>query len=289
MSTLRFNSYLSATIGIFIAASGFSANAQNALGRIKSQGYIRAATANEVPYGYMNTDGKAKGIAPEVAEKVLATMGITEVQWLVAPFGSLIPGLKANRFDIVAAEQDILPERCQQVAFSEPNSSYGDGLLVAVSNPKNIHSYEDVKKNPALRLAVVNGTSHLTFAEGVGIPENQLVVIANNADALATVATGRADAYAAVEATVASLAEKNPKLAVANPFTDPVIKGKSMRSYGGFAFQKKDSDLVAAFNKALAAFKQTSEYKKILQTYGVGEQSIHASMLKTTANLCGGK
>ncbi|MEO6354378.1 MAG: transporter substrate-binding domain-containing protein, partial [Burkholderiaceae bacterium] len=159
---------------------------------------------------------------------------------------------------------------------------------VAASNPKKIHSYEDVKKNPALKLAVVNGTSHLTFAEGVGIPEKQLVVIANNADALATIATGRADAYAAVEATVASLAEKNSKLSTANPFTDPVINGKSMRSYGGFAFQKQDSDLVAAFNKALAAFKKTPEYKKILQTYGVSEQSVNASLMKTTSKLCGG-
>ncbi|MET3792929.1 ABC-type amino acid transport substrate-binding protein [Aquamicrobium terrae] len=81
------------------------------LDQIKSQGYIRAATANEVPYGYMDTDGTAKGIAPEVAEAVLKKMGINEVQWVVTPFGSLIPGLKANRFDLVAAEQDSASAR----------------------------------------------------------------------------------------------------------------------------------------------------------------------------------
>lgn len=258
------------------------------LEQIRSQGYVRAATANEVPYGYMDTDGKAKGIAPEVAEAVLKKMGIADVQWVVTPFGSLIPGLKANRFDMVAAEQDILPARCEQVLFSEPNSSYGDGLLVPKGNPKNIHSYEDIAKNTELKLAVVNGTSHLTFAEGVGIPEDQLVVIANNADAPATVSSARADAYAATEATVTSLVKDGSTLELAKPFSDPVVNGKAMRSFGGFAFGQDAGDFVAEFNKALIDFKTTAEYKKILTTYGVSESSVAASLAKKTADLCAG-
>lgn len=259
------------------------------LQQIKTQGYVRAATANEVPYGYMDTDGKAKGIAPEVAEAVLTKMGIAEVQWVVTPFGSLIPGLKASRFDIVAAEQDILPARCEQVLFSEPNSSYGDGLLVSAGNPRNIHSYEDVARNPDLKLAVVNGTSHMTFAEGVGVAEDQLIVIANNADAPATVSSKRADAYAATEATVLSLVKEGSGLELADPFSDPVVKGKAMRSFGGFAFAQGSEDFVAEFNKALAEFKTTDEYRKILTTYGVSEASIAASVAKKTADLCAGK
>lgn len=259
------------------------------LEQIKSQGYIRAATANEVPYGYMDTDGTAKGIAPQVAAAVLKRMGINEIQWVVTPFGSLIPGLKASRFDLVAAEQDILPARCQQVLFSEPNSSYGDGLLVPKGNPKNIRAYEDIAKNPSLKLAVVNGTSHLQFAEGVGVPEGRLVIIANNADAPATITSGRADAYAATEATVGSLAKDNARLERASPFSDPVVKGKAVRSYGGFAFAQGSEDLVAAFNTELAAFKKTDDYKKLLTSYGFSEGSITASLEKKTADLCAGK
>ncbi len=94
---------------------------------VKSQGYIRAATANEVPYSYMQPDGTSAGIGPDVANAVLKSMGIEEVNWTVTPFGTLIPGLKARRFDFAAAEQNISPERCKQVAFTEPNSSYGEG------------------------------------------------------------------------------------------------------------------------------------------------------------------
>lgn len=275
------------TAAVLLQFSG--AGQATSLDEIKSQGYIRAATANEVPYGYMDADGTAKGIAPEVAEAVLKKMGVNEVQWVVTPFGSLIPGLKANRFDLVAAEQDILPARCQQVLFSEPNSSYGDGILVPKGNPKNIHAYEDIARDSSLKLAVVNGTSHLQFAEGVGVPEGQLVVIANNADAPATVTSGRADAYAATEATVGSLVKDNDRLESANPFSDPVVDSKAMRSYGGFAFAQGSEDLVTAFNAELAAFKKTDDYKKILTTYGVSENSIAASSSKTTAELCAGK
>ncbi|MBB6182252.1 ectoine/hydroxyectoine ABC transporter substrate-binding protein EhuB [Pseudorhizobium flavum] len=279
----------SSVIAATASAATFSGTHAATLEQIKSQGYVRAATANEVPYGYMDTDGKAKGIAPEVAEAVLKTMGITDVQWVVTPFGSLIPGLKANRFDMVAAEQDILPARCEQVLFSEPNSSYGDGLLVPKGNPKNIHSYEDIAKNGDLKLAVVNGTSHLTFAEGVGVPEDQLVVLANNADAPATVSSARADAYAATEATITSLAKEGSDLELAAPFSDPVVKGKTMRSFGGFAFSQDANDFVAEFNKALVEFKTTDEYKKILTTYGISESSIAASLAKKTADLCAGQ
>jgi len=276
---------------LILSAAAFACGSLQAgaltLEQVRAQGYVRAATANEVPYGYMDSDGKAKGLAPEVAQAVLARMGLTDVQWSVTPFGSLIPGLKANRFDIVAAEQDILPARCEQVLFSEPNSSYGDTFLVPAGNPKNLHAYEDIKKDRSLKLAVVNGTSHLAAAEGVGIPEEQLVIIANNADAPATVSSGRADAYAASEGTVGSLVKDN--LAAAAPFSDPVVNGKALRGFGGFSFQKDSGDFVAEFNKVLVEFKKTDDYKTILRTYGVSEASIEAASAKTTADLCAGK
>src|SRR3569833_1439080 len=131
-------------LAIAIATIG-TANATT-LKEIQSQGYIRAATANEVPYGFMDADGKAKGIGPEVAIAVLNKLGVKEINWTVTPYGSLIPGLKAKRYDFVAGEENILPDRCKQVTFTEPNSSYGEGFLVKAGNPKKLHSFEDIKK-----------------------------------------------------------------------------------------------------------------------------------------------
>ncbi|ASW10150.1 MULTISPECIES: ectoine/hydroxyectoine ABC transporter substrate-binding protein EhuB [unclassified Rhizobium] len=271
------------TLGLAVSAHAAS------LEQIKKDGYIRGASANEVPYSYMDESGAAKGIGPDVAAAVLKSMGVKEVEWTVTPFGSLIPGLKAKRFDFVAAEQNILPERCKQVQFTTPNSSYGEGLLVPKGNPKKLHSYEDIKKDPSLKVAIVSGADQLDFFHGLGIPESQIVMIQANADALSTIQTGRADAYAATELTVAKLVQGSTNVEHAEPFTDPVINGKSVRSYGGFDFRPEDKELYKAFNTALEAFKKTDDYKKILMSYGLSAESVEAARTKSTEDLCAGK
>ncbi len=176
----------------------------------KKQGFIRAATANEVPYSlYMQPDGTSAGIGPDVANAVLKSMGIERSIGPSTPFGTLIPGLKARRFDFAAAEQNISPERCKQVAFTEPNSSYGEGLLVKKGNPKGLTTYGDIAKDPSLKVAVVSGANNVDFLRAVGVKDEQIVFIPANADAIPTVRS-RVDAYAATELTVSELAKDRP-------------------------------------------------------------------------------
>jgi polar amino acid transport system substrate-binding protein len=275
---------------ILALAAGIGAARATSLADVKSNGYIRGASANEVPYSYMDENGTAKGIGPDVAVAVLKSMGVDEIDWTVTPFGSLIPGLKARRYDFVAAEMNILPDRCKQVAFTEPNSSYGEGLLVPKGNPKNLHSYEDIKKNPTLKVAIVTGADQIDFLHDLGVPDSQIVMIQANADALSTIQTGRADAYAATELTVSQLLKgAGGAVEQAEPFSDPIVKGKPARSYGGFDFRPEDKELYSAFNAALVAFKKTEDYKKILTSYGLSPESVEAARTKKMEDLCAGK
>lgn len=275
-----------------VAALAFAAAIGGAqaltLDEVKSAGYVQGATANEVPYGYMKEDGSAAGIGPAVAIAVFKKMGINEVNWTVTPFGTLIPGLKARRFAFAAAEQNISPERCKQVSFTEPNSSYGEGLLVKKENPKKLTTYADIAKDPSLKVAVVSGANNIDFLRAVGVKDNQIVIIQANADALSTVQT-RADAYAATELTVSKLAEGGKDVEQVKPFTDPIVDGKPVRNYGGFAFRPEDKELRDAYNAALIEFRKTDDYKKILTSYGLSEESIKAAMAKNVADLCAGK
>lgn len=257
------------------------------LDEVKEQGYIRAATANEVPYSYMQPDGTSAGIGPDVANAVLKKIGIEEVNWTVTPFGTLIPGLKARRFDFAAAEQNISPERCKQVSFTEPNSSYGEGLLVKKGNPKGLTTYADIAKDPSLKVAVVSGANNVDFLRAVGVKDDQIVFIPANADAIPTVES-RVDAYAATELTVSELAKDQANVEQVAPFEDPVVDGAPVRNYGGFAFRPEDKELRDAFNAALVEFRKTDEYKAILAKYGVSEASIAAAAEKNVADLCAG-
>jgi polar amino acid transport system substrate-binding protein len=261
------------------------------LEQTKSDGFVRGANANEKPYAFMDADGNAKGIGPEVAAAVWKEIGVKDIAWSVTPFGTLIPGLKARRYDFVGAEMNILPDRCKQVSFTEPNSSYGEGLLVPKGNPKNLHGYEDIKANPSLKVAIVSGADQIDFLHAMGIPDSQIVMIQANADALSTVKTGRADAYAATELTVAELVTTSGDAGIeqAKPFKDPVVKGKPARSYGGFDFRPEDKELYKAFNEELIKFKKTDAYAKILTNYGLSQESVDAARSKKMEDLCAGK
>jgi len=269
-----------------VLASG--AWAGTTMAQIKDRGYIRVAVANEIPYGFVDSSGEAKGIAPDVAKKVLAEMGIKDIQWVVTQFGSLIPGLKAGRFDMVAAGMAIHPARCQQVLFSEPNSSYGDGLLVKKGNPEKIHSFADIKNNSKLKVAVVGGSDAFDVAQAVGIPESRIVNIGSNADSIATIATGRADAYAATGITVERLAQKSDRVQPAEPFVDPVVKGKVVRDWGAFTFPKDSDAFVKEFNAHLAKVHDTAWYRETEKGFGLSSQDVSLAMKKTTAELCSG-
>ncbi|WP_322996888.1 ectoine/hydroxyectoine ABC transporter substrate-binding protein EhuB [Castellaniella sp.] len=268
------------TLGI--ATSSHAAN----LADIQKTGTLRVAVANEIPYGYMDLNDEAKGVGPDTIKHIADALGIKNIQWTTTSFGSLIPGLQADRYDIVAAEMAILPQRCQQVSFSEPNSSYGEGLLVAKGNPENLHDYASFAKS-GHKVAIMAGANQLEMLQALKVPADQIVTIASNADAISTVATGRADGYAATSLTVSQLAAKGKgKVEAATDFKDPVIDGQPVRSWGGFTFAQNSDALRQAVNQELAKFKQTDGWKQILANYGFSAEDATQSFERTTAQLC---
>lgn len=276
------------TAALFLTGVGLSSTHAATLDEIQKRGTIRIAVANEIPYGYMDLSGQAKGAGPDVAKALMERLGIKNIQWETANFGSLIPGLQAKRFDMVAAEMAILPERCKQALFSEPNSSYGEGLMVQKGNPKNLHSYEDFAQGDH-KVAIMAGADQLEMMQALGVKESQLVTISSNADAISTVSTGRADAYAATGLTASELVKKGKNVELAHDFKDPVVNGETVRSWGGFAFSSQSQDLRDAVSKELAEFKKTPEWKQILDTYGFTEEDQKESFSKDTATLCQAK
>ena len=254
---------------------------------LQQRGTVRIAVANEIPYGYMDMSGEAKGPGPEVAAAIMKKLGVERIEWVTTNFGSLIPGLQANRFDMVAAEMAILPERCKQVLYSNPNSSYGEGLLVAKGNPKDLHTYEEFVDSDHT-MAIMAGADQLEMMQALGVDESRLVTLANNADAISAVSTGRADAYAATSLTVSELASKSDKVEPAAEFKDPMVNGEPVRSWGGFAFAQDSESLRDAVNDELRAFKSTPEWQDILSRYGFSDTDMSQSNERSTEQLCAG-
>jgi polar amino acid transport system substrate-binding protein len=264
---------------------------QSTLEKAKSAGFIRAAIHNEPPYAYMTLEGKAAGLGPEIVTAVLARLGINQIDWVVTPFNSLIPGLKASRWDIVAAQQSIFPARCEQVAFADPTNTALEGLLVKAGNPKNLHSYDDLKKDANITIATPSGTTELNYVHAYGIPDSRLITISNHADGADLVRSGRADAYT-LEQPSGNLLISSGKaegLELATPFAIPVVDGKKVISYGATTFRKEDTAFLEAYDKELKAFVQTPEFWAIEKKNGFTEESTKLAIAKTAAEVCAGK
>ena len=111
------------------------------LEEIKDSSSVRIGYANETPFAYTALDGSVTGESPEIVRKVFERMQIDTIKPVLTEWGSLIPGLRAGRFDLIAAGMYITPERCKQVLFTDPHYRLLDTLLVAEGNPKNLRSY----------------------------------------------------------------------------------------------------------------------------------------------------
>ena len=267
-----------------VSSATNAAAADSALKRIKKQGYIRVGFANEAPYGYATPDGKLTGEAPEVAKAVLAKMGITQVDGVLTEFGSLIPGLKAGRFDIIAAGMFINPKRCAEINFSEPSYGIGQAMLVKKGNPKGVKDYSSIKDNKDLKLAVMAGAVEAGYAKDAGVPADQLVVLPDQSSLLAAVQAGRADAAALTALSIADMAKKGEGVESTKPFGE--VAGKSVKGHGGFGFRKEDKDLYDAFQAELKKFIGSPEHIALVTPFGFGADYLPN---KTMAQLCKGE
>jgi polar amino acid transport system substrate-binding protein len=274
---------LGAGVGV-IGGNARLAVAEGALERAKKDGFIRLGFANEAPFGYATPDGKLTGEAPEVAKAVLAKIGIPQVDGVLTEFGSLIPGLKARRFDIIAAGMFINPKRCGEIAFSEPSYGIGQAMLVKKGNPKGIKDYSSIAANKDLKLAVEAGAVEGGYAKDAKIPEEQLVVLPDQSSLLAAVQSGRADAASLTALSIADMAKKGEGVESTTPFGE--VAGKSVKGHGGFGFRKEDKDLYEAFNAELKKFIGSPEHIALVTPFGFGKDYLPN---KTMEQLCKGE
>ena len=109
---------------IFTAAAlalAIQAQADSLLERINNKGTITVGTEGTyVPFTYHDESGKLTGYDVEVARLVGEKLGVT-VKFEETPWDSMMAGLKAERFDLVANQVALSsPERQATFDKSEP-------------------------------------------------------------------------------------------------------------------------------------------------------------------------
>lgn len=268
---------------LVLACSG-EGGAQGGFG---SNGVIRIGYSNEAPFAYVDTQsGDLTGESVVVTRHILAKMGFTQVEGVITEFASLIPGLQAGRFDVIAAGMWITPLRCRQIHFSEPLSCTPQGFIVKQGNPLDLHSYEDVARHPNARLGVVAGGIELSYARAVGIPDDRLSIFPDVPSAFAGLQAGRVDANAGPVPTHKDMLNKaaDPGLARADPFYDPVVEGQPTHLCSGIGFRKQDAAVRDEFNRRIREFIGSHQHLEMVAPFGITEAELPGTL--TVKELC---
>lgn len=272
-------------LGLTGCTSTNSDDDSSLLKTLQDRGSVTVGFAGEAPYSFQE-NGELTGATVALHREIFGNLGIDTVEGVNADFGALIPGLQANRFDVVSAGMSILPERCEQAAFSEPEFNYTTALMVEEGNPMNLTDMQSVAESGA-RLATMTGAIESDYASELGIDSMQ---VATPQDGMDAVTSGRADVFALTGISLNWMKNNNPDapVEVTESFVAE-INGEPQVGAGGTVFRTDDQELLDAYNEELAKITSDPEkYLSIVGEFGFTEGELPDPAL-TTADLCAGE
>jgi His/Glu/Gln/Arg/opine family amino acid ABC transporter permease subunit len=237
--------------GLLLAACGGPAASSDT--PIKSSGVLRVGTEGVyAPFSYHDASGALVGYDVDVARAVADKIGV-KAEFVETPWDAIFAALEANRFDIVANEVTITPEREAKYDLSQPYS-VGEGVIVTRADDTSIKTLADVKG----KVAAENATSNWSdVARKAGA---RVETVEGFTQAITLLSQGRVDVVINDSIAVyAYLAEtKDQSVKIAGPAGE--------KSEQGFA-ARKDSGMLPELNKALDELRADGTLAQISQKY----------------------
>ena len=286
---------------LFLAACGGSDEAngdegndddsgdKSLLEELQEKGTVKIGFANEEPYGYQNEDGEITGASVDTAKAVFKELGIDEVEGHLTDYDQLVSGLAAKKFDAITSGMAITPDRCENVAFAEPDMKYGEGFIVQEGNPLDLHSYTDIADNPDVTVSVMSGATEIEFLKSEGVDESQIQTAPDIPATFSAVESERADVTTGTEMTVKMALESadTDALEFVEDFEQPDIIG--VPSYGSVAFHPDHQELLDAFNEKLQELKDDGTVAEILEKNGFHPENNFPDEDVTAEMVCNGE
>jgi ABC-type amino acid transport substrate-binding protein len=234
-----------------------------------SKDAIRLGLIEQYPVNFTDSNGQRTGWNTDMVVAALGHAGIGNIDYVIGPFETLVPGLQSSRFDLLASDVHVTPQRIQVIDFTGPVFWYGDTLAVPKGNPANLHSWDDL-------------AGHVV---GVGLGSNYAEMLQQRTDladlklyqdtgAIASdLVAGRVDA-AVVEDTnfVAFLAQNPLPIDIVGDY----VPHSDLADWTRFGVRKEDRDLNNVLTHAFEEMRIDGTTLGILKKYGLGERNLVA-------------
>ena len=220
------------------------------------------------PFNTIGADGTLSGFDIDIGNALCAQMK-AKCTWVKQEWDGMIPALNARKFDAIIASMSITEERRKQVDFSDKYYATPLGLVAKKGSP--VTPTVDALKGK--KVGVQRGTVADNFATRVWAPKGVSVVrYAKQDEAYLDLTAGRLDAALAdaLEADSGFLAK--PEGAnyafMGSRMFGATAEEKAVIGEGvGIAVRKKDADLKAQLNAALAAIRANGTYDSLRKKY----------------------
>jgi polar amino acid transport system substrate-binding protein len=247
---------LSLVAGFIIASASGNIAASETLAKLRADGVVNVAIANNPPYTILKPNGDITGMIPDLVKEVMGRLGVPKVVAVVTTYDAMISGLNAGRFDLVAAGLYMTPKRCQQILFSDPDTVTVEGFAVPTGNPKKIGGFSSFIENPRLTVALLAGGNTVEIAAKLGVPDSQVVKLPTQEDGFEAVKSGRADAYGSPLILITDEVRRDYRL-------EGVPIKEIPPSASGIGFRSSDREFRDAYNDAFRKVKKDGTFQKI--------------------------
>jgi polar amino acid transport system substrate-binding protein len=256
--------------------------AQSTLARARTAGRLVVGISSERPYAFLDVDGRLRGAVPDVLLAALKPQGLQRLDAQVVDFNALIPGLNAGRFDVIGTGMYIRPARCRSIAFSNPITRTGGGLIVRKADPIAAGSLADLAQDVNLTVGTQSGSTQVEQLIKAGVPRHRMVLFARADEAVAGLQAKRCDVvyFPALQVNEILNTFKDGSLARVERFATEM-------NYQAFGVRKQDDDLRAAINAGVARMIADGSLLTIIQGYGYGQREIPDPRM-TAGDLCAG-
>ena len=220
--------------------------------RINNKGTITVGTEGTyAPFTYHDKDGKLTGYDVEVTRAVADKLGI-KVEFKETQWDSMMAGLKAGRFDIVANQVGLTsPERQATFDKSEPYS--WSGAVLVVRKDSNIKSIDDIKGVKTAQSLTSN------YGEKAKAAGAELVPVDGLAQSLTLIEQKRADATLNDELAVLDYLKNKPDAGVKIVWSAPADE----KVGSGLIVNKGNEEALAKFSTAMTELKADGTLKKL--------------------------
>jgi cystine transport system substrate-binding protein len=227
---------------------------QDLLKKVKADGKILIGTEGTYPpFTFHDKNGKLTGFDVELATEVAKRLGVTpefkETQW-----DAMFAGLDAKRFDMIANEVGIRPDRQEKYDFSSPYIT-SSAVLIANKDNSKVKTFADMK---GLNSAQSLTSNYADIARKNGA---KIVGVEGFDQAIQLLTSKRVDVTVNDKLTFLDYKKQKPDSPI------KVVDTSKDASQSGFMFRKDSNTLTDSVNKALSDIINDGTYKKISEKW----------------------